>query len=1382
LTKPSRIRSRIFHSQSNTRKGKIKYPMTCTSKQGCENTAKFWLEVEVNVAVSCEEHYKVIKKSSPVYSEGLLPNNQIDTEKLIHGKLSEVTERLKKRGIKHPVEFRDKENEILRQIENIAPKRFDKLRKQYAKLGANDEDLQMIDDHYKLQNVIANIGGLSHPPCTKCGQLATWWYLTRSRKLFRCEEHKKDLESPVYDQGAIPDEGIPTSDNDFHQRLDDYLIGSGNRRKYTYKELGDEIVGCEYCNKLLILAKRYFEADSIKKKSITFEVNEHMRINHPKNYSMHSFTKEGYEHSYIIENADDYWENFMKFEKKFPIPEQFVGKELTGDVRDALLVKNMALRLDGLEGEEEHTDMLVSLLKPKNLQPITVCRLLQNLDMVWEIKYNVLYQLFGDTVYSKYLKHYEVLGKVMEDCVQCITITRNKSMVADKIKNKQKLKEHFIESHPNLVYLIDEYTQEIHFEQKYSVSIRENVIVALHQCMTCKTIIDDEEVSDTEAEKIFQDHVKNHHKALKELGINLIDILLKPEFLEDGAGVTRAIKFTTITEEKERKTKEEKETPEPEPEPKIPVSTPPPEPPDKPKKITIYEFRRLIPTWNIKSIEDWKRFTKSQVFPDDVPINPHIAYKQDWQGYPKEFAYEKTRKKLTPEQIQDIVKTFGERWLDYKHFPDAIILDWFSTFDLFNVTDPFWKTLFKNFLSWRQDPQAIAYIRYCFSTGDLKQQFGRFSCIPKVRETRKDVLERTQTRLDDVRQLELLSEDKPIGVTGVMLNTENVVPNKIADPKWYNMHIHFRNKQIWETLFDEDTFEKELALLKTYKKGTNEFRDDVLEKFWKEYNEVITFNYAKEFYKFKFPPKLIQLYGAYRMKRESGFFNMASTGDYKTGQAIISAVSSNSMNCLAIVPATIVDQWIRNIRLFYPHCQITSGKEIPESFFIKNGRFHTNFHVISYGLWQTKKTAKYLLEQFSGKAVIFQQVSKVLKSGKEKSKEIHSSIPKTIDFVILDEAHFVKQRFDDSEESNYNRKANRRIYIQELLEQERRKNRKMKALFLSATPSINNVQEAKSLLEMVTGVKYDSIKNYSNIRNAVKCYTEFLPVSLNHVKRYNIKTKGKDEPITVEGFLPDYYTDEQIRKLSYLELDQIATKYRIPKIIELLKKCKGKSVIYSYYRTGVINQIQEALSKEINPETGEPYRVGFYTGLDKSGMVRKTGKVDVDGNEIIENPFILGEIDVLIATRAFGVGFDGVQEVCNNIFFNGFVFTYGDFEQIIGRLIRSGQFSDTVNVYLIFAKLNGVAFDYELKYLRVKAKKSLGDCIKHGTLPKRIRIGKQDKQRKRALDTMLKNKISGFPTKEKVERELETEAMKQLDEQINIYFTEVEKLERMKRE
>ena len=109
-----------------------RYPMLCTSKQECEEVAKYWMEVEVNLALACEVHYNFIKKSVKVYSEGLLPKNAEECMKLVDYKLGVITKRLMDRGIKHPTAWRELENEILQQIENITPKRSYKLRKKYA--------------------------------------------------------------------------------------------------------------------------------------------------------------------------------------------------------------------------------------------------------------------------------------------------------------------------------------------------------------------------------------------------------------------------------------------------------------------------------------------------------------------------------------------------------------------------------------------------------------------------------------------------------------------------------------------------------------------------------------------------------------------------------------------------------------------------------------------------------------------------------------------------------------------------------------------------------------------------------------------------------------------------------------------------------------------------------------------------------------------------------------------------------------------------------------------------------------------------------------------------------------------------------------------------
>lgn len=1293
--------------------------MHCTSEEGCENTAKYWMEVEVNVAVSCEEHYSIIKKQSPIYSEGLLPNNLIDTEKLIHAKLGDVTNRLLKRGIKNPVKFRDKENQILRQIENISPKRFYKLRKEYAKLGANDDDLKMIDDHYKIENIIENKDGLIHPPCT-CGQIATWWFILRNRKVFRCEEHRKDIESPVYDQGVIPKKGISTSDNDFHQRIDDYLHGSDFEKPYySFDDLIEEVSDCEFCSKLEIKGKRFFEAnDNITKNSLAFEVHKHIQDNHPKMYSQYSYTKNNIIHSFILDHPDDFFENFMRIEPKFPIPQEFVGEVMTGDQRDAILLKNVALKLEGVDGVEEHIDQLVSVLKPKNLQPITVCRLLQNLDMVWEIKYKVMHQLFGDdNPYIQYIKRFEELAKLMESCTDCMSISVRKEMVADKIKiTKEQLLKHFRESHPKQLKLVEEITHEINLEQKYPLELREKVAIELNKCLICREVINDEEFSDEDTERIFHEHLRNHHKELEKLGVDINDIILRPEFLE--GGVARQIKLTTITDEKRKKKKE--------------------------KHYRDWEeFQNYIKDLRVFSKQDWITITKTKQFPKDIPIKPDKIYEQ-FTNYPDVFGYvQKVRREpLTKEKVSQIIKDYFERWIDYQEFPDAFLLNWFSKQGLLTVHDPFFRNLFKNFIQWRNDPEGIKALRYWITTEDYAKEFEKFSLHPKKKETVLDYIDRQKTTLLDVRKQQLLEQVDRLGIEAIIANTKNVVPFKDEDPKWYWIQVLFRVRQIWENLFDEKNIHEQLKLLK--KEKTNEFHDDVMNEFWNEWNKVQDLDYKKNHYTFGGKPMLIQLYVAYKMKQTNGFFTMSSTGTGKTGQEIISAVTNDSKCCLMIVPNPIVEQVARNIKSFYNDCYVNnihdfrkiSKNLIPLEFFQK--RKLTSFYVVNYDLFRSKMAGEKFIQRIKDLT--------------------HGLGSETIDFVVLDESHFVKISSEPDDIDKEQRKiSNRRKNIEMVINYLRDKNRKLKTLLATATPTVNNIMEAKSQLEMVTGTKF-SFPTHAYIKNAISCYVEFIPYSLSYVRHYDVIERGADKPIIVDAYLPEHLNEEQKIELSYLELEQIATKYRVPKIVELIKQSNGGVVVYTDYRTGIEDQLFKAIHNA-------GFKVGFFTGEDKKGL----------------EPFKKNELDVLIASRPFAVGIDELQySGCKTLIFNGLVWTWAMFEQIRGRFIREGQTSKFIDVHLVFARIDGFDFDEKIKYNRILAKKVLGDCIRDGTLPEELGLGLVDKDRKNAIAQMIENGKSGFPEKEETERILAEQAMKDLQAKTDSIEEQIENVKQTK--
>lgn len=53
--------------------------------------------------------------------------------------------------------------------------------------------------------------------------------------------------------------------------------------------------------------------------------------------------------------------------------------------------------------------------------------------------------------------------------------------------------------------------------------------------------------------------------------------------------------------------------------------------------------------------------------------------------------------------------------------------------------------------------------------------------------------------------------------------------------------------------------------------------------------------------------------------------------------------------------------------------------------------------------------------------------------------------------------------------------------------------------------------------------------------------------------------------------------------------------------------------------------------------------------------------------------------------------------------------TNAQYQQILGRLIRKGQISDVVHVYIVKAKVSGYPYD-ELKWNRIQFKRTLSEC------------------------------------------------------------------------
>lgn len=779
------------------------------------------------------------------------------------------------------------------------------------------------------------------------------------------------------------------------------------------------------------------------------------------------------------------------------------------------------------------------------------------------------------------------------------------------------------------------------------------------------------------------------------------------------------------------------------------------DPDKKPKRkrdeFPPYEEARVYALdQDCRSVQDWINHTKTDQFDVRYPIHPHTAYKPIFKekgGYPYFLGYtrKKHRPRLTHDQVQKIIEKFDARWVtDYQMYPDALLMTWFENQGLFKVKDPLQQILFKNLVSWRTDPEGVKAIRFYFRAiiiGDLSRLKETFYNPETDRtfslETRDSYIDRQFTRLSDVKPQQLLANPEKVGVQKIMDHANSVVPDE-NDREWWNFQVSFSVKLLWYAVFDEDTGKAELARIRRERKGKNKFHDTIINRFLEEYKSVTTMSYKERFYTYDTKPFLNQLYCAWMMRKRNFFFDMSSTGTGKSGSGLVSAMSQQTRRCLIISPKNIVVQWHKNVKKFYNSCYASHSEEhrtfIPNEFFLDDPENKTKFHVINYDKFNNATSANTVTRQFA--------------------------LRNPVDMIILDESHRVKSAKEDEKDGS---ETATRKNVRLLIKQLRKDNRNLKVLMLSATPVVNKISEGKSLLEMGTGTDY-TFSTYPTVLNASKLYTEFQPYCMRWVKQYPIDQRGKDDPIIVRAYVPEYLTQDQFNELHWDDFDEFNTKYRIATMLKLIREAKKKKdsariIIYTDYIDGIVDQLQVALNNA-------GLRYGLFIGADKSGMIRKTGKRDKDGNEIIENPFTLGELDVLIASSPIAVGVDDLQYDCNTIIFNGLVWTWAKFEQIVGRLVRTGQTENHVNIHLVFANLNGYEYDYKVKYLRILAKKSIGDCVTTGTLPPKISLGSTEEQRHGMITKMWENKQSGFPEKEQIDKELQEEAVADLEKEI----------------
>ena len=494
------------------------------------------------------------------------------------------------------------------------------------------------------------------------------------------------------------------------------------------------------------------------------------------------------------------------------------------------------------------------------------------------------------------------------------------------------------------------------------------------------------------------------------------------------------------------------------------------------------------------------------------------------------------------EKRAQILEEFKNNSKMYKHIgDDEAAFYWFlDRLGLLNTKNVKMKAFMEYLVRERNSVQGMKHLQY----------YLKHRKIPDIEDLEK-YSNRKITTMKSVKELrgvmgDILPRPPKGDVESILKNLRTV---DISNPEFFDDRVDFMVKQLWMRCFKKKTRKgqnTEAVKVKFIGKKAK-FHNAVVKNFRDEYRSVRELEGTiPKSYAFGEPPKLMQLYIAYKMSEMNGFFNMSGTGSGKTLSAILASRLCKAKMTFVVCPKPVLDQWEEQI--------ITAFPDVEVSRIGKGGRLEG---VIN------KNKPNFILVNYDKLSI---------RTYNDNIRSI--AIKNKVDFVILDETQLVKIRGADDEESDLPddvHVSERRRMVNEILAELRRKHYMVRVLCLSATPIINNVHEGKSLLEIVSGEKHPEIGNRVNIRNAAYLHMYLSKYSIRYIEDLGEKvwtgTKKNIKDVFVNAKIPSGVSSTKIRQSNWLYFEQLATKARIPAMLKIIKPNKKpvKTVIYTEY-------------------------------------------------------------------------------------------------------------------------------------------------------------------------------------------------------------------------
>jgi superfamily II DNA/RNA helicase len=485
----------------------------------------------------------------------------------------------------------------------------------------------------------------------------------------------------------------------------------------------------------------------------------------------------------------------------------------------------------------------------------------------------------------------------------------------------------------------------------------------------------------------------------------------------------------------------------------------------------------------------------------------------------------------------------------------------------------------------------------------------------------------------DASYREDIENQLPIPSAGDTLSSLKTSTDVLAQASSDREAVEFLIAKAADKLWKRCFYDEEVAVNEAKKHKGNIHSESARDLFIEEYTRCKQLP-IPEGYLFRDPtgqkrlPKLMQRLIAYRVLTKGRVLNLSGTGTGKTLSAILASRVIGARLTVITCPNAIVETWQSNILNAFPNSEVVTKPY--------------NWNPV----WRTDDRPRYVVVNHE---MLQNRYEADIK------RFIHRN---PYDLVVIDELHQVKQRVPNPESE-----TQRRRLLTGLITDIPEDRPKPRVLGMGATPIINNLQEGKSLVELVTSLSHDDIGVKPNIHNCMRIYQRFTTLGFRMIPRSEISREPQIHPINATPLLGELLslgTRPHPQKV-----EAVLVKARWP----IIKKClRKKTVIFTEY----IKDIVPPLAKLVE-ESG--FTVGIYTGDEK--LARSTGYRDS------LHEFMKGNTDVLIASiGTLATGVDGLQYVSNNIVFASLPWTSANYDQAIGRFDREGFVYDWLDIHI----------------------------------------------------------------------------------------------------